>query len=106
MILMKLVSITHFSRLFVRFACRLTIYIYSYHVSCVMGMCTYMSPVVLNRFTSVAFSMWYAGASIKSYNDSPWGTLSLRLSRPISAPLQPAVLSWRCEEDVFCACVV
>ena len=36
------------------------------------------------------FSMGYAGASRKSPQDAPWETLSLRLSRPISAPILTA----------------
>ena len=35
--------------------------------------------------------MGHAGASRKSPNDVPWETPSLRLSRPISAPLLTAV---------------
>jgi len=35
--------------------------------------------------------MRYAGASRKSPNDAPWETLSLRPSRPISAPVLTAV---------------
>jgi len=56
--------------------------------------------------------MGHAGASRKSPNDAPWETPSLKLSRPISAPLLTAVLgtygvlaplltavlSWRYEE--------
>jgi len=37
------------------------------------------------------FSMGHAGASRKSPNDAPWEKRSLRLSRPISAPLLTAV---------------
>ena len=40
----------------------------------------------------VTFSMWHAGASRKSSNDALRETLSRRLSRPISVPLQTAVL--------------
>jgi len=36
-------------------------------------------------------SRGYAGASIKSFNDAPWEMLSLRPSRPLSAPLLTAV---------------
>jgi len=43
--------------------------------------------------------MGHAGASRESPTDAPWETLSLRLSRPIFAPLLTAVLSWRQEED-------
>jgi len=42
--------------------------------------------------------MGHAGTSRKSTNDAPWEMLSLRLSRPFSAPLLTAVLSWRYEE--------
>jgi len=34
-----------------------------------------------------------------SPNDAPWETLSLRLSRPISAPLLTVARSWRHEEE-------
>ena len=44
--------------------------------------------------------MAHAGTSRKSPNDAPWETLSLTLSRPISAPLLTAALSWRYEEKV------
>jgi len=43
--------------------------------------------------------MGHAGASRKSPNDAPWETLSLRLSRPISAPLLTVARSWRHEEE-------
>ena len=46
----------------------------------------------------VTFSMGHAGASRKSPNDAPWETLSLRLSRPISAPLLTVARSWRHEK--------
>jgi len=45
--------------------------------------------------------MGRAGANRKSPNDAPWETLSLKLSRPISAPLLAAVLSWRSKEEVY-----
>ena len=46
-------------------------------------------PDVKQRKSShrVTFSMGHADASRKSPNDAPWKTLSLRLSRPVSAPL-------------------
>ena len=43
--------------------------------------------------------MGHAGASRKSPNDAPWETLSLTLSRPISAPLLTVARSWRHEEE-------
>jgi len=43
--------------------------------------------------------MGHAGASRKSPNDAPWETLSLRLSRPYSAPLLTVARSWRHEEE-------
>jgi len=43
----------------------------------------------------VTFSMGHASASRKSPNDAPWETLSLRLRRPISAPLLTVARSWR-----------
>jgi len=43
--------------------------------------------------------MGHAGASRKSPNDAPWKMLSLRLSRPISAPLLTVARSWRYEEE-------
>ena len=46
----------------------------------------------------VTFSMGHASASRKSPNDAPWETLSLRLSRPISAPLLTVARSWRREK--------
>jgi len=46
----------------------------------------------------VTFSMGHAGASRKSPNDAPWEKLSLRLSRPISAPLLTVARSWRHEK--------
>jgi len=48
----------------------------------------------------VTFSMGHAGASRKSPNDAPWETLSLRLSRPISAPLLTVARSWRHEKKI------
>ena len=45
--------------------------------------------------------MTQAGASGESSNDTPWEKRSLRLSRPISAPLLAAALSWRYEEESF-----
>ena len=46
----------------------------------------------------VTFSIGHAGASRKSPNDAPWETRSLRLSRPISAPLLTVARSWRHEK--------
>jgi len=46
--------------------------------------------------------MRHAGASRESLNDVPWETLSLRLGRPISAPLLTAVLPRRCKEEEDC----
>ena len=43
--------------------------------------------------------MGHAGANKKSPNDSLWETLSLRLSRPISAPILTAVSSGRYKEE-------
>jgi len=40
---------------------------------------------------AVMFSMGYAGANRESHNDTPRETPSLRLSRPISAPLLTAI---------------
>ena len=45
--------------------------------------------------------MGHAGASRKSPNDVLWETLSLRLSRPISAPLLTVARSWRHEEEDY-----
>ena len=43
--------------------------------------------------------MGHAGASRKSPNDAPLETLSLRLSRPISAQPLTVGRSWRHEEE-------
>ena len=43
--------------------------------------------------------MGHAGASRKSPNDASWEKLSLRLGRPISAPLLTVARSWRHEEE-------
>jgi len=45
--------------------------------------------------------MGHTGASRRSPNDAPRETLSLRLSRPISAPLLSAALSRRFLEELL-----
>jgi len=43
--------------------------------------------------------MGHATASKGSPNNAPWETLNQRLNRPVSAPLQTAVLPWRYEDE-------
>jgi len=49
--------------------------------------------------TPIELPMGHAGASRKSPNDAPWETLSLRLRRPISAPLLTVARSWSHEKN-------
>ena len=46
-------------------------------------------------------SLGHAGASRKSPSDAPWGTSSLRLGRPVFAPLLTMAQSWRYEEELM-----
>jgi len=59
-----------------------------------------ITKVSIKPFRRVTFSMGHAGASRKSPKDASWSMLSLRHSRPISAPFLTALLSWRQREEL------